>query len=58
MNGFYGYYLGQLQEILTNASVPIFIAKGLTNSVHHLALGLLDLNILITKKYTKPRYYE
>ena len=56
--GFYDYYLSQLEQILESVSIPKFIAKGTTNSVHKLALALLDLNILITKKYTNPRYYE
>ena len=54
---FFGYYLGQLEEMLEK-KIPAFLAKKLTGGVHSLANEILDLNIMITKKYTKPRYYE
>lgn len=53
---FYDYYLDQLAELLVKNHVPQFITKSLTKGVRHLAYGLLDLNVMITKKYTHKRY--
>jgi len=58
VDAFYNYYLGQLTELLVKNHVPSFIAKDLTKGVRQLGYGLLDLNVMITKKYTNKRYYE
>lgn len=58
MGLFFNYYLDQLQELLIEKKIPNFLAQKLTGSVHGLANHILDLNIMITKKYTNPRYYE
>lgn len=55
---FYNYYLDQLYDLLVKNHVPVFISKGLKKGVRQLAYGLLDLNTMITKKYTHPRYLQ
>lgn len=58
MGLFFNYYLDQLEELLVEKKLPVFLAKKLTTGVHGLANEILDLNIMITKKYTNPRYYQ
>lgn len=58
MGIFFSYYLDQLKKLLIEKKLPIFLANGLTNTAHGLGNQLLDLNIMITKKYTNPRYYQ
>ena len=57
MKLFFSYYLDQLKKLLIEQKLPTFLANGLTSTAHGLGNQLLDLNILITKKYTSPRYY-
>ena len=54
---FYGYYGGQLEQILQK-KLPLFLAKSLTGGVEGLLRKILDLNIQITKRYTNSRYYQ
>lgn len=53
---FYDYYLDQLSELLIKNHVPKLITNSLTKGVRRLAYLLLDLNVMITKKYTNFRY--
>ena len=55
---FYDYYLGQLKEMLINKQIPEFLVAGATSGAKGLLNRVLDLNVMITKKYTNPRYYE
>lgn len=55
---FYSFYLDQLTKILTDNKVPAFLAKDLTAGVRQLAYVLLDLNVVITKRYTHKRYFD
>lgn len=54
---FYGYYMGQLEQILEK-KLPAFLSTKLTGGVEVLLKKILDLNVKITKKYTNSRYYE
>lgn len=54
---FYGYYMGQLEEIL-DKKLPAFLSKKMTGGAEGLLKRILDLNIRITKRYTNPRYFE
>lgn len=53
---FYDFYLNKLTDILIKKKVPMFLAKDLTAGVRQFAYGLLDLNVMITRKYTNRRY--
>ena len=55
---FYNFYLDQLTKLLVDNHVPLFISKKITGGVRQLGYGLLDLNVMITKKYTNKRYLE
>lgn len=58
METFYDFYIDQLIKILDKKHVPKFIANSLTKGVRQLAYVLLDLNVMITKKYTHKRYLQ
>jgi hypothetical protein len=57
LKNFYDYYLYQLEAIL-DKKMPHFLAKELTTGTEGLLKRVLDLNILITRKYTNKRYFE
>jgi hypothetical protein len=46
-----------LEKIL-DKKLPKFLAHELRNGVDGLLHRVLDLNVVITKRYTNPRYYE
>lgn len=54
---FYEYYTNQIEQLLEK-KFPKFLAEPISGGLDMLLHRLLDLNVLITKKYTNPRYYE
>lgn len=47
----------QIEQALEK-KIPKFLSESITKGTIGLLRRILDLNILITKKYTNPRYYE
>lgn len=55
---FYSFFLASLKKKI-EGHVPDFITSIVTSkSTENVLKKLLDLNVLITKKYTNPRYYQ
>lgn len=47
-----------MADLLIKNHVPTFLAKDISKGTRHLAYVLLDLNVMITKKYTNSRYLD
>jgi hypothetical protein len=54
---FFAYYGDQI-ETTVEKKIPKWMADRVTKGTIGLLRSLLDLNVIITKKYTNPRYYE
>lgn len=49
--------MDQLED-LVDKKLPKFLGHSLRVGVDKLLHKVLDLNVMITKRYTNPRYYE
>jgi hypothetical protein len=64
LDNFFKYYGDQVHHRRTQieqgieSKLPKFLAEPLAKGTIGLLKGLLDLNVVITRKYTNPRYYQ
>ncbi len=54
---FYNYYLEQIEQSMEK-KLPKFIAQNLRGPTKFSLRSALQLDVMITKKYTNKRYYE
>lgn len=47
-----------MEDFLNKYHVPNFMVKALSKDAKKIVYYLLDLNVMITKKYTHPRYLQ